>query len=41
MKTKSMLTIATVAVVLAVGGGMAKSAQDKYTLRGAEWARVF
>ena len=33
MKTKSMLTIATVAVVLAVGGGIAKSAQDKYTLR--------
>ena len=33
MKTKSMLTIATVALVLTVGGGIAKSAQDKYTLR--------
>ena len=33
MKTKSVLTIATVAVVLALGGGIAKSAQDKYTLR--------
>jgi len=33
MKRKSMLTIAIVAVVLAVWGGTAISAQDKYTLR--------
>ena len=33
MKTKSKLTIATVAVVLAVVAGIAWSAQDKYSLR--------
>jgi Cytochrome P460 len=33
MKTKNRLTIVTLAVVLVVGGGIAKSAQDKYTLR--------
>jgi hypothetical protein len=33
MKTKSKLTIATVAVVLAIVGGIAWSAQDKYSLR--------
>jgi cytochrome P460 len=33
MKTKSKLTIATVAIVLAVVGGIAQSAQDKYSLR--------
>ena len=33
MKTRSMLTIAVIAVALAVLGGMAISAQDKYTLQ--------
>jgi hypothetical protein len=33
MKTKSMVTIATIALVLAVVGDIAKSAQDKYTLQ--------
>jgi hypothetical protein len=33
MKGKSMLTIATVAVALAVLGGVAISAQDKYTVK--------
>ena len=33
MKTRSMLIIATTAVVLAVVGAIAKSAQDKYTLQ--------
>ena len=33
MKTRSMLIIATIAVVLAVVGAIAKSAQDKYTLQ--------
>jgi hypothetical protein len=33
MKTKSKATIATVSVVLAVVGGLAWSAQDKYSLR--------
>src|SRR5258707_1731898 len=33
MKTKNKLTIATIAVVLAVVGGIAWSAQDKYSLR--------
>ena len=28
-----------IAVVLAVAGGVAWSAQDKYSLRAAEWAR--
>ena len=35
MKTKSMVTIATIAVVLAVVGDIAKSAQDKSTLQVA------
>src|SRR5690349_1255007 len=33
MKTKSMLTIATIPLLLAVLGGVAASAQDKYTLK--------
>ena len=33
MKTRSMLIIATTAVVLAVVGAIARSAQDKYTLQ--------
>jgi len=33
MKSKSLFTIAAIAVVLAVVGGKAKSAQDKYTLQ--------
>src|SRR6267154_1776985 len=33
MNTKNKLTIATIAVVLAVVGGIAQSAQDKYSLR--------
>ena len=33
MKSRSMVTIATIAVVLAVLGGGAISAQDKYTLQ--------
>ena len=33
MKRKSMLTIATVTLALAVLGGAAISAQDKYTLK--------
>jgi hypothetical protein len=33
MSSKTMLTIATIAGVLAVGGGGANSAQDKYTVQ--------
>src|SRR5271163_1370051 len=33
MKTKNKLTIATIAVALAAVGGIAQSAQDKYSLR--------
>ena len=33
MKRRSMLTVAIVAVVLAVLGGVAISAQDKYTVK--------
>jgi hypothetical protein len=33
MKSKDMLTIATIAIVLAVAGGVAQSAQDKYSLQ--------
>ena len=40
MKGKRTLTIAIIAGVLAVVGGLAISAQDKYTLESAEWARV-
>ena len=32
MKTESMVTIAAIAIVLAVVGGIAKSTQDEYTL---------
>jgi hypothetical protein len=33
MKTKSKMTIATIAAVLAIAGGVAWAAQDKYSLR--------
>ena len=33
MKNTSMLTIATIPLLLAVLGGVAASAQDKYTLK--------
>ncbi len=39
MKSKSMLTIG-MTVLLAVLGGVAISAQDKYTLQVPKWARV-
>ena len=40
MKGKRMLTIPIIAGVLAFVGGLAISAQDKYTRESAEWARV-
>ena len=40
MKSKKTTMIAAITGALAVMGGWAIAAHDKYTVNGAEWARV-